>query len=343
MLTGVNNIRQIQVGDQILSEMEEVNKGISDFFENLYKEPRHWRPDLEGLEFASLLQGDVEGLEGPFSEEEVVAGLNSCEGDKAPGPDGFSMAFFQQCWPTIKEDMMAVFHHFFSHGSFEKSLNAFFIALVPKKEGAENIKDFRSISLMGGTYKLIAKVLANRLKKVLPKIISKNQNAFVEGRQILDVVLIANECIDARRKGGRTGPLCKLDVEKPFDHVNWDFLMSLLGIMGFGPRWKRWIQWCISSISLSILVNGSPMGFFQASSCLRQGDPLSPFLFVIVMEVFSRLLLHAMEGGLLEWFQLGNVEGSGMVVSHLLFADDTYFLRCGGAAASIPKVYSALL
>ena len=123
---------------------------------------------------------------------------------------------------------MAVFHNFHSQAVFEKSLNASFLALIPKKVDVVEVKAFQPISLVGEIYKIISKVLANRLSRVAHELILDSQNAFVKGRQILDFVLIASECIDSRLKLGVPGVFCKLDVEKVYDHVSWDFLMYML-------------------------------------------------------------------------------------------------------------------
>jgi hypothetical protein len=242
-------------------------------------------------------------------------------GNKAPGPDGFTMAFFQACWEVLRLDIMDVFSDFHAREVFEKSLNVSFIALIPKIPGAFSLKDFRPISLVGGIYKIIAKVLANRLKIVLEKVISKSQSAFIKGRRILDPILIANECLDSRIRSREPGVICKMDLEKAYDHVNWDFLLYVLRRCGFGGKWCSWIARCISSAKFSVLVNGSPNGFFSSSRGLRQGDPLSPLLFVFVMEALSRMITAVVSGGLLDGFRVGNAS-----FSHLLFADDTLIL-----------------
>ena len=117
--------------------------------------------------------------------------------------------------------------------------------------------------------------------------------------------------------------LCKLDVEKAYDHVCWKFLLYLLQRCGFSVRWRNWINFCISTARFSILVNGCPRGFFPSSRRLRQGDPLSPLLFVIVMEALSRLLDRAVREGLFSGFSVGTSAGNSLMLSHLLFADDT--------------------
>jgi hypothetical protein len=181
------------------------------------------------------------------------------------------------------------------------------------------MKDFRPISLVGSLYKIIAKVLANRLKEVLNKVISKTQSAFIKERQILDPILIANESLDSRRRLGEPSILCKMDVEKAYDHVNWDFLLYMLKRCGFGAKWCSWIYFCISSVRFSVLVNGSPEGFFDSSQGIRQGYPISSFFFFFFfMEALSSMLSAGINDGLLEGLKVGNV-----TISHLLFADDT--------------------
>lgn len=131
---------------------------------------------------------------------------------------------------------MAFFDHFHGSSEFEWSLNASFLALIPKKNNALNIKDFRPISLVGSVYKLLSKVLANRLRRVLDKLISELQNSFLGGRQILDSVFIANECLDNRLKCCTPGVVCKLDIEKAYDHVNWDTFALFVSTMMFSRK-----------------------------------------------------------------------------------------------------------
>ena len=145
----------------------------------------------------------------------------------------------------------------------------------------------------------------------------------MKGKQILDYILIASESIDGKLKSGVLGVLCKLDVEKVYDHVSWDFLMYMLQRCGFSEKWRKWIRYCILTVKFSILINGSPSDFFGSSRGLWQGDPLSPLLFDIVMEALSRMLDVAASAGQFSGFFVGSTTGPSVMVSHLLYADDT--------------------
>ena len=162
-----NHLRALKVDGVVFEEESEVSNQVVQFYKSLYKESEGWRPFVEGLEFDRI--GDLERvwLERKFEREEILQVVSDLEGDKAPSLDGFTMEFYQHCWRVVKKDVLAVFEEFFHHCKFEKSFNATFIVLIPKKNDASDIRDFRPISLVGSVYKILAKVLANRLRVVL--------------------------------------------------------------------------------------------------------------------------------------------------------------------------------
>ena len=215
-----NSMEKIKINGRWLEEEREVREGVVNAFQQLLLEEQSWKADIEGMQLQRLSNAKAEGLEQPFTKAEIHAALMGMNGDKAPGPDGFTVAFWQFCWEFTKEEIVDLFKEFFEEKSFAKSLNSTFLVLIPKKGGAEDLGDFRPISPLGGLYKLLANVLANRIKEVLDKVVSPDQNAFVKGRQILDASLIANEVIDYWVKRKEKGLICKLDIEKAYDSIN---------------------------------------------------------------------------------------------------------------------------
>ena len=177
-----NCIENLMIDGALSSNQDRIVDHIEHFYMNLYSEQQMQRPFPDVLDFPRISGDNAVWLERLFEEAEIFEVIKEFNGDKFLGLDGFPMAFFQACWRTLKSDIMAVFNHFHVTGQFEKSLNATFIALIPKKAAAVDVKDFRPISLVGGVYKILAKVLAIRLRMVLGEIISAPQNAFVLNR-----------------------------------------------------------------------------------------------------------------------------------------------------------------
>ncbi|GLT63247.1 hypothetical protein SLA2020_358250 [Shorea laevis] len=223
----------------------------------------------------------------------------------------------------MKEDFVSFFEEFHQQGRLVKGLNSSFITLIPKKLNPIELKDYRPITLIGCVYKLLAKVLANRLKNVMAGIITESQSAFVGGRQLVDSVLILNEVVDEAKKKKQQAFIFKADFEKAYDCVDWSFLDWMMDRFGFGIKWRGWIKECLATARASVLVNGSPTEEFAVGKGLRQGDPLSPFLFLMVGEGLCGLVKKAEMEGLLHGIEVGK---GGLAISLLQFADDTVIL-----------------
>ena len=239
---------------------------------------------------------------------------------KAPSPDGFPIEFFQEFWEIIKYDLLDVVQESYSNKQMLKSLNSTFLVLIPKKEGANQLEQFRPIALCNVVYKIITKVIAERLKPLLGSLISTEQGGFVEGRQILDGVVIATEAVHSMATSKEKAMFIKLDMAKAYDRVSWEFLQKILLTFGFAEEWVDWILSCVTSPSFSVLINGEPSDLFSASRGLRQGDPLSPYLFIIMAEGLGRFLKAQVRQGLIQGWSWSNYPSS---YSHLQFVDDT--------------------
>ncbi|GMJ11562.1 hypothetical protein HRI_004825400 [Hibiscus trionum] len=326
-----NLIHSIKIGEDIISEPSQIKEGIFQHFSDQYKKGDTLKVEVFDVEFSSLSNDQASFLERKFSENEVWEAILSMESSRAPGPDGFNIGFYKKFWGVLKGEIMNFFENFYNGLGWDAEVNYAFIALIPKCTSPENINDFRPISLVSSIYKILAKVLSRRFKGVLQDIISDTQFAFVAGRQILDCSFLANEAVDYIQRMGLKGLVFKTDFRRAYDSVDWDFLIFILKKMGCGPRWCNWIYQCISTASMSILVNGSPTPRFPLGRGLLQGCPLSPMLFNVVGEALSRLIHKANDIGLFSGFQIGRGTNSESL-SHLQFADDLIFFS--GASLS---------
>jgi len=204
--------------------------------------------------------------------------------------------FYQKIWHIVGDDVIVAVLNFLNSGTILPEINYTHIVLIPKIKSPERISDLRPISLCSVIYNIISKVLANRLKLILPMLISPSQSAFVPGRLITDNVLVAYETLHAmhsRRLGRRGYMTLKLDVSKAYDRVEWSFLRGIMSKLGLLECWSDRVMSCVTSTSISIRINGKAYGNIQPSRGLRQGDPLSPYLFLLCAEGLSSLLAKA--------------------------------------------------
>ncbi|XP_056690230.1 uncharacterized protein [Spinacia oleracea] len=228
----------------------------------------------------------------PYSDDEIKEAFFSMDPLKSPGSDGFGPQFFKAYWPIIAPEVTTAIKGFFYHAKLPKALNHTIIALIPKNDNPENPNHFRPISLCNTIYKAISKLLVNRLRPILQHHISPYQNAFTAERSIHDNLLIAQEILNTFQKSTSKVGWCalKLDMEKAYDRIEWDFLWAALYALGFPDKWITWIKACVTTVSYSLKINGSTTHHFLPSRGIRQGDPLSPYLFLICMEVFIFML-----------------------------------------------------
>lgn len=259
----------------------------------------------------------------PVTFEEVRIVVFQMGSLKAPGPDRIPAMFYQDYWPIVGKDIWQAVSHFFSSGYLPKEWNHTNICLVTKKDRPKEASQYRPITLCNVIYKIISKIISNKLKPILKNIVSPFQNAFVPRRLMADNCLVAHKLVGGikqRTKGKNYFAALKIDMFKAYDKVDWDFLHWLLTQMKIPAVCRHWIMQCVTTVSYSILINGEPTQRFNPTCGLRQEDPLSSYLFILVMETLSRLLTKGSDYNIFQGIKLSR---TGPSVSHLFFADDS--------------------
>lgn len=233
-------------------------------------------------------------LEKEVTKEKIRRVIFKMAGSKVPGPDRFTSEFFKKSWQMIGDDVIVAVQSFFLKGFLPKGVNSTILALIPKKEEAKEMKDYRPISCCNILYKVISKLLANRLKGILPKFIAVNQLAFIHERLLMENVLLATELVrDYHKESVSSRCAMKIDISKAFNSGQWPFLINTMQALGFPEKFIHWIILCISTASFSVQINGELAGYFQSTRGLRQGCSLSLYLFVISMNVLSKMIDEA--------------------------------------------------
>ncbi|GJU01717.1 RNA-directed DNA polymerase, eukaryota, reverse transcriptase zinc-binding domain protein [Tanacetum coccineum] len=254
---------------------------------------------------------EVEEMAVEVTDNEIKAVIFDIDSNKAPGPDGFSACFFKKTWDIIGKDVCNAVKDFFSNGKLLGEVNATLIALVPKCHVPLKVSEFRPIACCNVIYKCISKIITNRIKNGLTKIVSCNQSAFVPGRHIQDNILITQELLRGyNRKNRPKRCAMKIDIQKAYDTVNWDFLNETLEVHGY----------------------------FKGGRGLRQSDPMSPYLFTLVMEIFNLIMMKKIEEAQNFKYHFGCKE---IKLTNICFADDLLVV-CNGDKDSLEVVKSSL-
>ncbi|CAH9089090.1 unnamed protein product [Cuscuta europaea] len=261
--------------------------------------------------------------------EEIKQAVWSLNKDGASGPDGYNGVFFRTCWDIVGMDVVRAVQDFFIGNHIPKAMACILIVLIPKGDKVSTFADFRPISLSNFISKVCTRVLASRLSAILPKLISEEQAGFMTGRDISDHILVAQEMVNALDKKVRgTNLVVKLDMAKAFDRLSWVFLEAILFKFGFAGSFIKLILDHLKATHFSVLINGTPSGFFKPSRGVKQGDPLSPFLFTLASEAFSRGFKALIDSYAIKPFWIGQY---GQPISHLCFADDILIFLNGEA------------
>lgn len=257
---------------------------------------------VDGESISTISEAQNQSLLEPVREEEVKVAVFAMYPDKSPGPDGLNPDFFQTYWPIVEIDVVQFCRTFLLSGELPQGINSTLVCLIPKVNNPQQMTDLRPISLCNVLMRILSKVMTNRLKPCLNSIISDKQSAFIKGRLLTDNALIAYEInhFIRRKTQGKVGIAgLKIDVSKAYDRLEWSFIENMLLKFGFHYRWISRIMLCVQSVSYSFLQNGQVFGKVVPQRGIRQGDPISPYLYILCAEGLSAIIRRHEDVGLI--------------------------------------------
>jgi retron-type reverse transcriptase len=294
-----NKIKVIESGGIHYFTHKEKERIFTDYYRAILGSEATIQPLIEFREVYTT-QLNLSHLSHPFTEQEVYKALRQIPRDKCPGPDGFGSAVYHDFWDIVKPEVFNFFHQFFHEQSQLERNNRSFIVLLKKKEDACTPDAYRPISLLNCSVKLVTKVLALRLQAELQNLVDDDQTGFVLTRCIADNFIYALDLVQACKQRKKKTIVLKLDFPKAFDTVSWDSLLTILQVRGFDTKWIRWMQMLTTTAKTAILLNGNPGPWIPIKRGLRQGDPLSPLLFIIMVDVLQQIIKKFSCEGLLK-------------------------------------------
>ncbi|XP_031116600.1 uncharacterized protein LOC116020256 [Ipomoea triloba] len=299
-----------------------IERAIQEYFSGIFtKDVEADTSCIPKGKFPVLSEDSWSTFNAAFSIEEVKSALFDMRPLKAPGPDGFHAVFYQKAWQVVGRSVFLQVNQFMNSGKLDEGMNDTLIALIPKTGCPTNASQYRPISLCNVIYKIITKAMTNRIKPILRALVGQEQSSFVPGRQITDNILIYQEVVHSmRNKQGKKGlMILKIDLEKAYDRLNWEFIRDTLKDVGMNKEWVRNIMACVETPRLKVLWSGKQLEQITPSRGIRQGDAISPYLFVLCMERLSHVIKEEAGKGAWKGIQLSRY---GPVLTHLFFADD---------------------
>ncbi|KAJ6978456.1 hypothetical protein NC653_026763 [Populus alba x Populus x berolinensis] len=304
----------------LVHDPEDIGKLTSIYFENLLTATHPTlNTDITDIFPNTITEESKAAALTPITDDDIKAALFSIPDSKAPGPDGYNALFYKTSWDIIRDDFLNAVRFFFSSNSLPHCVNATRVTLMPKTEHPVSLNDYRPISCCNVIYKCISKLLVIRLKAALVDVIGSSQSAFLPGRNISDAILLTQELLhNYHHQKGPARCTLKVDLKKAFDTVSLDFIIAGLKAIGLPQDMTRWITTCITTVYYSINVNGEMHGFFHGTRGIRQGDPLSPYLFVLAMEGLSSIINKSIQSSSFKY----HWRCKPTKLTHICFADD---------------------
>jgi hypothetical protein len=318
-----NNILMLKNSEgHWIEDVNEMHGMVSEFYHHLFSVDNTNREWFQThVTYPVLDEGTLASLGAPIEDTEVKYVVQSMSPWKAPGPDGFPAGFYQKSWNIVSSTVCGFVRQVWDNPSAIGDVNKTDICLIPKVPHPESVSQFRPISLCNTSYKIVTKVLVARLKECIPSLISPFQTGFVPGRNIHENIVVAKEMMHTmnRSRGQKGAFVIKVDLAKAYDKLSWEFIWRTLVEIKLPEKMVNVIMHAITSVETNVKWNGARGEFFRPHRGIRQGDPISPYLFVLCMDKLSHLIMHAINVGDWRGIKAGR---NGPMVSHLMFADD---------------------
>ncbi|KAF3791961.1 Transposon TX1 uncharacterized protein [Nymphaea thermarum] len=313
-------IRAIEVDRGTHTEEDNILQACTTYFQQALGVDVAFRELFAGIKDDNMVSDEEnQWMLRPIMREKIVMAVKSLDKDSTAGPDGFPNYFYKDCWSIIGGDVVAAVQDFFLKAKLVGSVNHTMICLIAKKPNTIRIEDYRPISLCNTIYKVIAKILVIRMRDVIMRLVQRNQAAFSKGRQIQDNILWANEMANSKDFWSKGGCFLKLDLSKAYGRVLWKFLQNSVHVLGFHPRWIELVMKCVSTVSYELVVNGCLGDRFTAYKGLRQGDRMSPYLFILIMKIFNRKIQVEVRN---KNIHIPRVRKISQVIVAVMYADD---------------------